>query len=162
MNFENEAETQLSLVAAVHIGEEEYYLEINDYFKTRDIVLCELIAEPLEVPVSGGRESSTSLIGFIQQSMARFLNIGFQLEEVDYTQSNFLHADPTPSELDKLIASKDEIFFTIFPNVALAKIAEQNASPDEPLSSLTNLSPKNAMNSKNQCLPCCQSCQLAL
>ena len=150
VNFENDAGIQLSLVAAVHLGEEEYYAELNDYFNTQDLVLYELIAEPNQVPVRGGREPSSSLIGFIQQSMARFLDIGFQLEEIDYTQSNFLHADLTPSELDKLMASKNENLFTMFLNFALAQIAEQNSSPDGPLSSLTMLSLINAMNSENQ------------
>jgi hypothetical protein len=150
VSFENNAGVQLNLVAAVHLGEEEYYAELNDYFKTQDVVLYELVAEPDQVPVRGSRESSTSLIGFIQQTMAAFLNIGFQLDEIDYTQSNFLHADLTPGQLDELMASKNENFFTMFLNLALAQLAEQNVSPDEPLSSFTMLSLINAMNSENQ------------
>ncbi|PCI75389.1 MAG: hypothetical protein COB20_13065 [SAR86 cluster bacterium] len=150
VSFENEAGVQLNLVAAVHLGEQEYYAELNDYFTTQDVVLYELVAEPDQVPVRGGSESSTSLIGFIQQAMAGFLNLGFQLDEIDYTQSNFLHADLTPSQLDELMASKKENFFTMFLNLAMAQIAEQNASPNEPLSSFTLLSLINAMNSENQ------------
>jgi len=150
VSFENDAGVQLNLVAAVHLGEEEYYAALNDYFKTQDVVLYELVAEPNQVPVRDSRESSTSLIGFIQQAMAGFLNIGFQLDEIDYTQSNFLHADLTPSQLDELMASKNENFFTLFLNLAMAQIAEQNASPDEPLSSFTLLSLMSAMNSENQ------------
>jgi len=150
VSFENDAGVQLNLVAAVHLGEKEYYTELNDYFKTQDVVLYELVAEPNQVPVRGSREPSTSLIGFIQQAMAGFLNIGFQLDEIDYTQSNFLHADLTPSQLDALMASKNENFFTIFLNLAMAQLAQKNASPDEPLSSFTMLSLISAMNSENQ------------
>ena len=150
VSFENDAGVQLNLVAAVHLGEEEYYAELNDYFKTQDVVLYELVAEPNQVPVRGSRESSTSLIGFIQQAMAGFLNIGFQLDEIDYTQANFLHADLTPSQLDALMASKNENFFTLFLNLAMAQIAERNASHDEPLSSFNMLSLLSAMNSENQ------------
>lgn len=150
VNFENDAGVQLNLVAAVHLGEEEYYTELNSYFKTQDVVLYELVAEPDQVPTRDGRESSTSLIGFIQQAMAGFLNIGFQLDEIDYTQPNFLHADLTPSQLDALMTSKNENFFTMFLNLAMAQIAEQNASPDEPPSSFTMLSLLGAMNSDNQ------------
>ena len=35
VSFENDAGVQLNLVAAVHLGEEEYYAELNDYFRTR-------------------------------------------------------------------------------------------------------------------------------
>lgn len=150
VSFENDAGVQLNLVAAVHLGEEEYYAELNDYFVTQDVVLYELIAEPDQVPVRGGAESSTSLIGFIQQAMARFLKVGFQLDEIDYTQPNFLHADLTPSQLDVLMASKNENFFTMFLNLAMAQMAEQNAAPDEPLSSFTMLSLISAMNSEDQ------------
>ena len=150
VSFENDAGIQLNLVAAVHLGEEKYYAELNDYFRTQDVVLYELVAEPYQVPVRGGGESNPSLIGFIQQSMAAFLNIAFQLDEIDYTQPNFLHADLTPSQLAELMASKDENFFTVFLNLAMAQIAEQNASPGEPLSSFTVLSLISAMNSQNQ------------
>lgn len=150
VSFENETGIQLNLVAAVHLGEQEYYAELNDYFRTQDVVLYELVAEPNQVPVRGSEEASTSLIGFIQQSMARFLNVGFQLDEIDYTQPNFLHADLTPGQLDALMASKKENFFTMFLKLAMAQIAQQNASPDEPLSSFNMLSLLSAMNSDNQ------------
>ena len=150
VSFENDAGVQVNLVAAVHLGEEEYYAALNDYFRTQDLVLYELVAEPDQVPVRGGSEPNSSLIGFIQQAMAGFLNVGFQLDEIDYTQPNFLHADLTPSQLDKLMASKNENFFTMFLNLAMAQIAEQNASPDEPLSSFTMMSLIAAMNSENQ------------
>jgi len=150
VSFENAAGVQLDLVAAVHLGEEEYYAELNSYFRSQDIVLYELVAEPDQVPVRGGRESSTSLIGFIQQAMAGFLDIGFQLDEIDYSQPNFLHADLTPSQLDELMASKNENFFTMFLNLALAQIAEQNPSRGETLSSFNMLSLLSAMNSENQ------------
>ena len=150
VSFENAAGVQLNLVAAVHLGEEEYYARLNDYFRTQDVVLYELVAEPNQVPVRGSRESSTSLVGFIQQAMAKFLNIGFQLDEIDYTQSNFLHADLTPSQLNALMASKNENFFTMFLNLAMAQMAEQNAAPDDRLSSFNMLSLLSAMNSENQ------------
>ena len=150
VSFENDVGVQLNLVAAVHLGEEEYYAELNDYFKAQDVVLYELVAEPDQVPVRGSREASTSLVGFIQQSMAKFLKLCFQLDEIDYTQSNFLHADLTPSQLDELMASKNENFFTMFLNLAMAQMAEQNASPDGRLSSFNMLSLLSAMNSEDQ------------
>ena len=102
------------------------------------------------MPVRGSRESSTSLIGLIQKAMAGFLNIGFQLDEIDYTQSNFLHADLTPSQLDELMASKNENFFTMFLNLSMAQMAQQSASAEDRLSSFNMLSLLSAMNSENQ------------
>ena len=150
VSFENDAGVQLNLVAAVHLGEEEYYAALNDFFTTQDVVLYELVAEPDQVPVRGAGNTSTSLIGFIQQAMAGFLNVGFQLEEIDYSRPNFLHADLTPSQLDALMAGKNENFFTMFLNLAMAQMAQQNASPDEPLSSFTMLSLMSALNAEDQ------------
>lgn len=149
VSFENDTGVQLNLVAAVHLGEQAYYAALNDFFTTQDVVLYELVAEPDEVPLRGSRGSG-SLIGFIQQAMAEFLGIGFQLEEVDYSQTNFLHADLTPSQLDALMAGKNENFFTMFLNLVMAQMAEQNTASGRSPSSLTMLSLMNAMNSENQ------------
>ncbi|GJM13444.1 MAG: hypothetical protein DHS20C12_18470 [Pseudohongiella sp.] len=148
VSFENDAGIQLNLVSAVHLGEEEYYRELNDYFATQDVVLYELIAEPDQVPVRGS--GGNSFIGLIQQAMAGFLDIGFQLEEIDYSRPNFLHADLTPAQLGALMASKDENFFTMFLNLAMAQMAEQNATAEQPVSSFTLLSLINALNSEDQ------------
>ena len=131
------------------LGEREYYAALNDFFTTQDMVLYELVAEPDEVPLRGSRDSG-SVIGFIQQAMAKFLGIGFQLEEVDYSQPNFLHADLTPSQLDTLMAGKNENFFTMFLNLVMAQMAEQNTASGQPPSSLTMLSLMSAMNAENQ------------
>ncbi len=140
---------ELDLVAAVHLGEEDYYARLNDYFTTRDVVLYELVAEPNQIPVRDGARSS-SLIGFIQQSMADFLDVGFQLNEIDYSPYNFLHADLTPSQLQALMASKNESFLTMFIDLAMVHMAEHNASDDEALSPFNMLSVLRAMISEDQ------------
>ncbi len=149
VSFENDSGVKLNLVAAVHLGEEEYYAALNDYFTTQDVVLYELVAEANQIPVQGAA-GSTSLIGFIQQSLARFLNVGFQLNEIDYSPSNFLHADLTPSQLEALMASKDENFLSMFLSLAMAQMAEQSAVSDDSMSSLSMLSLLRALNSQNQ------------
>jgi len=149
-SFENAAGVQINLVAAVHLGEKEYYEALNDYFLTQDLVLYELVAEPDQVPVQGGSALNTSMIGLIQQAMAGFLSVEFQLDEIDYSKSNFLHADLTPSQLTQLMSSKNENFFTMFLNLLMAQMSEQSASEDEPLSSINMLSLMRALNSERQ------------
>lgn len=140
---------ELDLVAAVHLGEEEYYAQLNDYFTTRDVVLYELVAEANQIPVRDGAGSS-SFIGFIQQSMADFLQVGFQLNEIDYSPYNFLHADLTPSQLQALMASKNESFLSMFLDLAMTQMTEQNAASGEPLTPLSMLSILRAMNAEDQ------------
>lgn len=148
VTFENSEGVELDLVAAVHLGEQEYYAQLNEYFTTRDVVLYELIAEPNQIPVRDGARSS-SLIGFIQQAMADFLQVGFQLNEIDYSPFNFLHADLTPSQLQALMASKNESFLTMFLDLAMAQIGEQSTAGDAPLSSLNMLAVLRAMNAED-------------
>lgn len=149
VTFENEAGVQLNLVAAVHLGEEEYYSQLNDYFGDQDVVLYELVAEADQVPVQGEANDS-SFIGYIQQSLARFLEVKFQLNEIDYAPANFLHADLTPSQLQAVMASKDENFLTMFLDLAMAQMAEQAVGDPEQLSSFTMLSILRAMNAEDQ------------
>ena len=140
---------ELDLVAAVHLGEEEYYAQLNEYFTTRDVVLYELVAEANQIPVRDGARSS-SLIGFIQHAMADFLGVGFQLNEIDYSPFNFLHADLTPSQLQALMASKNESFLTMFLDLAMAQMALESKAGDEPLSPFNMLSLLRAMNAEDQ------------
>ena len=144
----NENGVELDLVAAVHLGEAEYYAQLNEYFTTRDAVLYELVAEANQIPVGDGAGSS-SLIGFIQQSMADFLQVGFQLNEIDYTPNNFLHADLTPSQLQALMASKNESFLTMFLDLAMTQMEEQSGAASERLSPITMLSILRAMNAED-------------
>ncbi len=151
VSFENSEGVRLDLVAAVHLGELEYYAALNDYFVQQDVVLYELVAEANQIPSKDKQNSGSSVVGTIQQALANFLNVGFQLNEIDYAMDNFLHADLTPGQLDELMASKNENFFTMFLNLALAQIADQQANPNnESLSGFNILSLLNALNAEDQ------------
>ena len=126
VSYENAAGVQLDLVAAVHIADPDYYRHLNDYFAGRDAVLYELVAEPGQRPVPDN-PGGDSLLGWLQQAAAAFLNVGFQLRHVDYSAGNFRHADLSPGELQALMAARNETFFTMFLNLALAQIANEQA-----------------------------------
>jgi len=127
VSYENAAGVQLDLVAAVHIADPEYYQQLNDYFAGRDEVLYELVAEPDQRPVPGSAGSAGSLLGWLQQAAAAFLDVGFQLRHVDYSVANFRHADLSPGELQALMAARNETFFTLFLDLAMAQIANEQA-----------------------------------
>ncbi|MEX0964563.1 MAG: hypothetical protein WDZ52_11050 [Pseudohongiellaceae bacterium] len=149
VTFVNDSGVELNLVAAVHLGEEHYYAGLNDFFSTQDVVLYELVAEADQIPLRDGPRSR-SVIGLLQQTMADFLQVGFQLNEIDYSPSNFLHADLTPSQLDALMASKNENFLTMFLDLAMAQMSEQRVTGDEPRSPFNMLAVLRAMNAENQ------------
>jgi len=154
-SYENVDGVEVDLVAAVHIADREYYQQLNDYFKTRDAVLYELIAEPDERP-GGQVQSGGSAISFVQLAMANFLDVDFQLEFVDYSPDNFIHADLSPARLLETMQAKGENIFTMFLSLALAEMANQQMaiSQGAPPSSFTLVSIIQALSStdKNRAL----------
>ena len=142
----------VDLVAAVHIADAGYYQQLNDYFTSRDRVLYELVAEVNEVPGPGTGSGSRSPLGFIQQTLANFLGVSFQLQQIDYTAPNFRHADLTPSQLREIMQSKNENFFSMFLSLALAQSAalQSSGSASSSTPALTMMAILNALNAENQ------------
>ena len=104
------------LVGAVHIGEKDYYQRLNRAFTKYEVLLYELVApEGTRIPKGGRRKKGGgSVIGSIQTSMKDVLGLEFQLEQVDYTKKNFVHADMSPTEFDKSMKDKGESWLQMF------------------------------------------------
>lgn len=89
----------VDLIGAIHIGEKEYYQALNDRFEQYDAMLYELVApEGTVIPKGGGGRDVTNPVAAMQLGMMSGLDLTFQLEEIDYTKKNFVHADMTPEE----------------------------------------------------------------
>jgi hypothetical protein len=83
----------VDLVSAVHIADAAYYRGLNERFKAYDAVLYEMVsAEQNALPPRKG-EHSGSPVSAMQRGMKAFLGLTFQLDEVDYSPANFVHAD---------------------------------------------------------------------
>jgi hypothetical protein len=92
----------IDLIGALHIGELSYYEALNEKFKEYDAVLFEVVKpEGAEVPRPGERPEETSPISQLQTGMKDMLDLEFQLDHIDYTRKNLVHADMTPEELGK-------------------------------------------------------------
>lgn len=101
----------VDLIGAVHIGEEEYFNQLNREFEKYDTVLYELVApEGTVIPKGGGRKDAipTNPIAGMQKGMQAALGLEFQLEHIDYTKDNFRHADMTPEEFAESMVENDE------------------------------------------------------
>lgn len=99
----------VDLVSAVHVGNASYYKELNNKFKGYDAVLYELI---LPDEMAGQRlpaqmETGSGLSG-MQQMLAGALGLTTQIQKVDYSPANFVHADLTQSGLSKKMAERNE------------------------------------------------------
>jgi hypothetical protein len=125
----------VDLVGAIHIADKGYYDELNTRFTKYDAVLYELVApEGTYVPKGRGTSNSHPL-GALQNGMKSMLNVEHQLEQIDYTQKNMIHADMSPTEFLESMDKKNEGFAQMYFKMigaAMAAQSEQTAagSPD--------------------------------
>ncbi len=98
---------EVVLIGAVHIGEPDYYSQLNQLFKSFDGLLYELVADP-DAGIPDPKERGLSPVSAIQVGMKDSLGLAFQLDEVDYKAKNFVHADMTPEEFFTAMESRKE------------------------------------------------------
>lgn len=116
----------VDLIAAIHVGDETYYEGLNEEFKQYDALLYELVAPKGTKIPKGGKASSNSGVGALQNGLKSLLNLEHQLEKVDYTPENFVHADMSPEEFSKKMEERDESFFKLFLRIMVEGMANQN------------------------------------
>lgn len=99
---------RVDLVSAVHVGEASYYDELNKIFNSYDAVLYELIApEGTKVELGSSRKEE-NLVSSLQLGLKNLLALEFQLEKVDYSKKNFVHADMTPEDFSASMKKRGE------------------------------------------------------
>jgi hypothetical protein len=117
----------VDLVAAVHIAEKTYYDQLNADFAGYDCVLYELVA-PTGTKVPKGGAKSTNPISIVQRSMTEVLQLQYQLDAIDYTKNNMVHADMSPEQLSKAMSDKGESVWTIIYRMMLYSLTHQAKS----------------------------------
>jgi len=116
----------VDLISAVHVADKAYYKQLNREFGNYDAVLYELVApKDTKVP-KGGTGSSGNPVSLMQKLMKDVLELEFQLDEIDYTRDNMVHADMSPEQFAESMKSRGESVFTIFLRMMGYAIARQN------------------------------------
>jgi hypothetical protein len=103
----------VDLVAAVHLGGGDYYETLDRLFADYDAVLYELVAPPGDRVPKPGRKPAGA-IGSAQTGLTRLLGLAFQLESIDYTADNFVHADLSPKEFQQAMKKRGESWWSMF------------------------------------------------
>jgi len=88
----------VDLVGVVHIGQREYYVDLNQRLAKYDTVLYELVAPDGTRIRPADLQERRSLLASMQTGMKDMLNLEYQLELIDYLAKNFRHADMSPDE----------------------------------------------------------------
>jgi len=106
-------ELVVELIGVVHIGEQDYYETFNQQFKRYDALLYELVA-PEGTRVERRAEDGMNPVAALQKGMMSALGLQFQLEHIDYSPSNFVHADMTPEEFGQSMTENNESVAKMF------------------------------------------------
>lgn len=111
---ERDVDLRVDLVGAVHVGDKAYYEALNKKFESYDVVLYELVApQGTRIPKGGRKTGSGNPISMLQGMTKDMLNLASQMEHVDYTKKNFVHADMSPEEIQAAMAERGETAMTV-------------------------------------------------
>lgn len=113
----------VDLIGAVHLGDKSYYRALNEAFENYDVVLYELVA-PAGEEIPRPDQQTGSPMRMIHRMMQSTLGLASQLEEIDYAQPNFVHADMSPSEMSEALRSRGDTPLT-FALSAMADVMRQ-------------------------------------
>lgn len=120
---------QVDLLGAVHIGDKSYYKELNRRFDDYEALLYELVApKGTKIRKGDARRSGSTVAGF-QRGMKSMLGLEFQLDHIDYSKKNFIHADMTPKEFANSMKNRDESFFKMYMRMVGYNAAMQAKNP---------------------------------
>lgn len=123
----------VDLIGVVHIGEKDYYEQLNQAFTKYDAMLYELVAPEGTVVPKGGRRDGGDLanpVAALQMGMQSVLGLEFQLDHIDYTKDNFVHADMSPDEFAASMRRNDESFTKMFLRAIGQSMASSSSGRD--------------------------------
>lgn len=102
----------VDLFGVVHLGDASYYQEVDRRLAGYDTVLFELVGDPeaLQKPdtVLNNQPTRPNPLRGLQQGIGNVFKLTFQLEKIDYTRPNFVHADASAEEFAKMQADRGE------------------------------------------------------
>jgi len=105
----------VDLIGAVHIADAAYYKGLAKRFEDYQSVLYEMVGgQNANLPKDAGEQAAAKkqkdLSGLhqIYAMVASFLALTGQVESIDYTKANFVHADVTQEEFERLQAERGE------------------------------------------------------
>ena len=122
----------VDLVGAVHIGDPSYYRRLQKAFKQYDSLLYELVAPKNTRPRRG--QKSSGMVSTIQRMMKKVLELEFQLDGIDYSAENFVHADLSPERFAELQKKRGESMFSMIINSFIEQMKRMDSTAGQDIS----------------------------
>ena len=122
--YKNDSGVTVHLVGVVHIGDKKYYQGLEKSFEKYDAVLYEMVKPAASgAPVRGQRTGS--MIGMFQTFLKDVLELDFQLDAIDYTKPNFVHADLDAETFAKMQEERGESIMGLMLAQMMRDLAKQ-------------------------------------
>lgn len=131
VRYQNDAGVTVDLISALHVAEGRYYRKLNQRFEEYDALLYEMV-KSADAPVPGAGARAEGAISGLQRIMQDLLALEFQLDAIDYTRPNFVHADLTAEAFFQLMEDRGESLLTILIRAMLHEMARQRAGDAGP------------------------------
>jgi len=124
VSYESPQKVKVDLVGAIHIADKAYFDGLNVRFKGYEAVLYELVGPSFEErgkPEAKKQAEKLQWVGQLQTMMRDTLKLHGQLEGIDYTAKNFVHADMDMSQFTQTQTQKQESFLSLYLKAAQAQ-----------------------------------------
>ena len=155
------AGVSVDLIGAIHIGDRSYFQQLNKEFKEYDALLFEMVAEkddlggepvrfvdrgepvdddgttkPKEPAAKDASEESgfkagMAVVGGMQLGAKDMLGLAFQVDWIDYSAKNMVHADMSPEEFAEKMKERGESFFTLFMDLFVQGLKQQQTNKNK-------------------------------
>src|SRR5215510_1719332 len=121
---------RVDLVAAVHIADRAYYELLSRRFEGYEALLYEMV-KPAQLAPSSTEKSQSGLSTF-QRWLKDVLALEFQLDAIDYTRDNFVHADMDSETFSRLSRERGENLVTLMFRAVLDDLRRQLEGEETP------------------------------
>ncbi|NLF08023.1 MAG: hypothetical protein GX594_08595 [Pirellulaceae bacterium] len=98
----------VDLIAAVHIADAKYYRHLSKKFDDYEVVLYEMVAAEGASKPRQGSKPGKHPVSLMQTGMKDLLDLEYQLDGIDYTRENMVHADMSPEQFAESMKQRGE------------------------------------------------------
>lgn len=121
----------VDLIGAVHVADKSFYEDLNHRFGGYDSVLYEMVKHKDAVMPKGPVKTGSGVSAF-QRFLSDGLGLTFQLDEIDYTAENFVHADLDVDAFRAAQEKRGESLLGLMFKSMLQGMADPKAGANEP------------------------------
>lgn len=154
-SYRNSKGVTVDLIGAIHIADKNYYEVLNAYFEGYDSLLYEMVGEPIpraghpdeykeedasphpagETPSAKAEKKAREKLRWLHplyDMMKNTLNLDSQIECIDYTKRNFVHADMTARAFAAKQEEKGEGFLQLWMRMMKVQAMSPDAGMKDP------------------------------